>query len=69
MNTFIFLGCVPVPGWQHKIDFVTKLYLTKKVLIFWYEKKQKNFLFKGCHWGFSEEILGEFAVNVFFFKV
>ena len=30
MNTFIFLGCVPVPEWQHKIDFVTKTVLDKE---------------------------------------
>ena len=30
MNTFIFLGCVPVPGWQQKIDFVTKAVLDKQ---------------------------------------
>jgi len=24
MNTFIILGCQPVPEWQHKIDFVAK---------------------------------------------
>ena len=44
MNTFIFLGCVPVPGWQHKIDFVTEVVLDKKILIFWYEKKTKTSL-------------------------
>ena len=42
MNTFIFLGYIPVPGWQHKIDFVTKAVLDKKILIFWYEKKTKK---------------------------
>jgi len=30
MNTFIVLGYVPVHGWQHKIDFVTKAILDKK---------------------------------------
>ncbi len=40
MNTFIFLGYIPVPGWQHKIDFVTRAVLDKKILIFWYEKKK-----------------------------
>ena len=30
MNTFIFLGCVPVPEWQHEIDFVTKTVLDKE---------------------------------------
>ena len=30
MNTFIFLRCVPVPEWQHKIDFVTKTVLDKE---------------------------------------
>ena len=30
MNTFIILGCVPVPEWQHKIDFVTKTVLDKE---------------------------------------
>ena len=48
-----FLGCVPVPGWQHKIDFVTKAVLDKKILLFWYEKK-KQLPLKGCHLGFSE---------------
>ena len=30
MNAFIFLGCVPVSEWQHKIDFVTKTVLDKE---------------------------------------
>ena len=43
MNTFIiFLEYIPVPGWQHKIDFVTKAVLDKKILIFWYGKKTKK---------------------------
>ena len=43
MNTFIFLGCVPVPEWQHKIDFVTKTVLDKEstyILV----RKNKNIL-------------------------
>ena len=69
MNTFIFLGYIPVPGWQHKIDFVTKAVLDKKILIFWYEKKNKKTPpSKDATWGFrgkkSGKSLGggEFAV-------
>ena len=57
MNTFIFLGYIPVPGWQHKIDFVTKAVLDKKILIFWCVKK-KNSPLKGCHLGFSSKKSG-----------
>ena len=53
MNTFIFLGCVPVPEWQHKIDFVTKTVLDKEntyILV-----RKKNILpLKGRHLGFLE---------------
>jgi len=41
MNTFIFLGCVlPVRYLVDNTRFILlqKLYLTKKILIFWYEK-------------------------------
>ena len=60
MKTFIFLGYIPVPGWQHKIDFVTKAvqYLTKKYLYSGTEKKQKNSPLKGCHLGFSSKKSG-----------
>ena len=34
MSTFIFLRCVPVPGWQQKIDFVTKAVLDKKKYLY-----------------------------------
>ena len=54
MNTFIFLGYIPVPGWQHKIDFVTKAVLDKKILIFWYENNTKELPLEGCHLGFAE---------------
>ena len=50
MNTFIFLGCVPVPGWQHKIDFVTKAVLDKKNTYILVRPPP----LKGCHLGFSE---------------
>ena len=55
MNTFIFLGYIPVPGWQHKIDFVTKAVLDKKILIFWYEKKKKTPPSKDATWGFRSK--------------
>ena len=45
MNTFIFLGCVlPVRYLVDNTRFILlqKLYLTKKILIFWYEKKNKK---------------------------
>ena len=67
MNTFIFLGCVPAPEWQNRINFVTKLYLTKKILIFWYEKKKYTPPSKDTTWGFWSEKSGspggEFAVT------
>jgi hypothetical protein len=40
MNTFIFLGCVPVPEWQHKIDFVTKTVLDKENTYILVQKKK-----------------------------
>ena len=43
MNTFIFLGCVPVFGWQHKIDFVTKALLHKKKYLHSGTKKKTAF--------------------------
>ena len=55
MNTSIFLGYIPVPGWQHKIDFVTKAVLGKKILIFRYENKQKNPPSKDATWGFRSK--------------
>ena len=36
-----FLGCVPVPGWQHKIDFVTKTVLDKENTYILVRKKKK----------------------------
>ena len=42
MNTFIFLGCVPVPEWQHKIDFVTKTVLDKENTYILVRKKTKK---------------------------
>ena len=58
MNTFIFLECVPVPGWQHKIDFVTKAVL---------DKKNTYILVGDATWGFRSKKSGnpwrgEFAV-------
>ena len=55
MNTFKFLGCVPVPGWQHKIDFVTKAVLDKKNTYFLVRKKKKTPLPKNVTWGFRSE--------------
>ena len=56
MNTFIFLGYIPVPGWQHKIDFVTKAVLDKKntYILARKKKQKKNSPLKGCHLGFPE---------------
>ena len=53
MNTFIFLGCVPVPEWQHKIDFVTKTVLDKENT---YILVRKKYIYtppsKDATWGF-----------------
>ena len=54
MNTFIILGCVPVPEWQHKIDFVTKTVLDKENTYILVRKKKYILPFKGRHLGFLE---------------
>ena len=54
MNTFIFLGCVPVPEWQHKIDFVTKTVLDKENTYILVRKKKIYSPLKGRHLGFLE---------------
>ena len=55
MNTFIFLGCVPVPEWQHKIDFVTKTVLDKENTYILVRKKKYIYSpLKGRHLGFLE---------------
>ena len=68
MNTFIFLGCVPVPEWQHKINFVAKTVLDKKNTYILVRKKKIYSPLKGRHLGFLEwkkwqSLGGEFAVN------
>ena len=68
MNTFIFLGYIPVPGWQHKIDFVTKAVLDKKSLYSGKKKTKKTPPSKDATWGFRSKKSGnpwgrgEFAV-------
>ena len=42
MNTFIFLGCVPVP--EHKIDFVTKTVLDKENTYILVRKKKNIYI-------------------------
>ena len=52
MNTFIILGCVPVPEWQHKIDFVTKTVLDKENTYILVRKKKYTPPSKDATWGF-----------------
>ena len=55
MNTFIFLGCVPVPGWQHKIDFVTKAVLDKKNTYILVRPPPPRPSSKDATWGFRSK--------------
>ena len=54
MNTFIILGCVPVPEWQHKIDFVTKTVLDKENTYILVRKKKYILPPQRRHLGFLE---------------
>ena len=67
MNTFIILGCVPVPEWQHKIDFVTKTVLDKENTYILVRKKKYTPPSKDATWGFGVKkvavLWGEFAVS------